>query len=232
MQRLSTLDRVILTTLIELTALLVLPFLFIKTWPLSAPQAFVAVLIFCFVFIFWQQLEQPPLAAQIGLIILLLAIIGLLFWQQNIAVAILLTLQFILKLALHQFNNQQEKIATPVRSFFKQALIPFFLTIALLATMIDLVSITDMLVIAGLYLIKWSTSLRLARFADFIWPFLGLLLSILMWQQQLLTTASVIIIAIGLLISLLFYPKRRNWLSYPAFWFLFLSLATRLPVLI
>lgn len=232
MQRLSTLDRLILTTLIELSALLMLPLLFIKTWPLSAPPSFVAVLIFCFVFIFWQQLEQPPLAAQVGLVILLLAIIGVLFWQKNTSVAILLILQLILNLARQQFSNQQPKVSPLVHTFFNQALIPYFLTIALLATVVDMVNITDMFVIAGLYLIKWSTSVRLARFADFIWPLLGLLLSILMWQQHLLTTVSVIIIVIGLLLSLLFYPKRRNWLTYPDLWFLFLSLATRLPILL
>ncbi|WP_125766651.1 hypothetical protein [Lapidilactobacillus wuchangensis] len=219
-------DQFILNSLLELLPLLILPFLLSKQVKIGTPKDFIWVLAFTLVIVLNQQAEDfwrwPHLLIN-GL--LAIPVIFLLI-EKSYLVAVLLLMQLIIKLAVSPttMNNLDLKLGL----LLEQAIVPIFLEIALLASIIDQVTSRQIILIVAIFLSKVAFTMPFHQFIDFIWPFLAIILNLILWLQHFTSLPAMIVTLVILLVSLVLYPKRKNISQFPALLLLVLSLTNTL----
>lgn len=221
----APIDFLILNMIIELIALLLPSIVIAHGFKPVAIIDFVIVVLFAVIYVFSNEVvafwSMPTIIFKIALILPIV----LLLTQQAFVVAILLFMQYIIYL----MTNQTPKLNTKLTMVLDQGVIPLFLSIALLDTMVQSMLMDQVILIFGLYFIKITNSFSFKNFLDFIWPFLGFIVVFSLLSAKMLSIPAVILIGLTLIIALLFYPVRRTWTKFPAILMVLLTIFSQVP---
>lgn len=221
----ASIDFLVLNMVIELIALLLPPIVINHSLKPVEPLDFVIVILFAVIYVFSNEVvafwPMPTIIFKIALIVPIV----LLLTQQAFVVAILLLMQYIIYL----MTDQTPKLNTKFTKVLDQGVIPLFLAVALLDTMVESMSMEQVLLIAGLYLIKITNSFPFKNFLDFIWPFIGLVTTFSLLSANLISIPATILIVILLIVVLISYPVHRNWEKLPAILMVALTILSQIP---
>ncbi|WP_125606451.1 hypothetical protein [Lapidilactobacillus bayanensis] len=218
----QTADFLILNIVIELTGIILLPFLINHSFKAIAPLDLAIVVLFALIYVFsTESADFWPTPRLIYHILLLIPIL-LLLWQKMLIIALLLFMQYVIYL----MTDRTPRLNNKLTRILEQGVIPLFLTITVLDTVVESMTINDVLLIAGLYLIKVMFSFPIKNFLDFLWPFIGIVTVVLLGSTHLLSLPAAIMMVIILLASTITYPKRRNLSKFPTLLLITLTLVS------
>lgn len=212
-QQLRKTDQFIINSLLAMLPLLLLPFLLSHHLKVAAPKDFLWVLIFSLIIVLNQQAEDfwhwPHL-----LINGLLAIpVIFLFIEKSYLIALLLLMQFIIKIAISPTTMNDLDLRLGL--LLEQGIVPIFLVTALLAAVSEQISAPQIWLVSAIFLSRVAFTIPFHQFLDFLWPLLALILLIVLWSLKIIALPALIVSLIILLASLAFYPQRKNISQFP-----------------
>ncbi|MCH4056837.1 MAG: hypothetical protein LKE89_02675 [Lactobacillaceae bacterium] len=219
-------DQFILNSLLALLPLLMLPFLLTKQLKITTPKDFFWVLVFALIIILNQQAEDFWHWPHLLINCLLAMPVIFLFIEKSYLVALLLLMQLIIKWAINP--TMMSNLDVRLGLLLEEAIVPIFIEIALLAAVIDQINSKQIMLISVVYLSKVAFTLPFHQFLDFIWPFLAIILVILLKLRQVTSLPAMILTLTLLLLSLLLYPRLKKIEQAPALLLLALVLSNTL----
>lgn len=219
-------DQFILNSLLALLPLLMLPFLLTKQLKITTPKDFFWVLVFALIIILNQQAEDFWHWPHLLINCLLAMPVIFLFIEKSYLVALLLLMQLIIKWAINP--TMMSNLDVRLGLLLEEAIVPIFIEIALLAAVIDQINSKQIMLISVVYLSKVAFTLPFHQFLDFIWPFLAIILVILLKLRQVTSLPAMILTLTLLLLSLLLYPRLKKIEQAPALLLLALILSNTL----
>lgn len=219
-------DQFILNSLLALLPLLMLPFLLTKQLKITTPKDFFWVLVFALIIILNQQAEDFWHWPHLLINCLLAMPVIFLFIEKSYLVTLLLLMQLIIKWAINP--TMMSNLDVRLGLLLEEAIVPIFIEIALLAAVIDQINSKQIMLISVVYLSKVAFTLPFHQFLDFIWPFLAIILVILLKLRQVTSLPAMILTLTLLLLSLLLYPRLKKIEQAPALLLLALVLSNTL----
>lgn len=216
----QTVDFLILNIVIELTGIVLLPFLLNHSFRAVAPLDFAIVLLFALIYVFSTESADFWPTPHLVYHILLLVPILLLLWKKMFIIALLLLMQYLIYL----MSDRTPKLNNKFTQILEQGVIPLFLTITVLDTVVESMTVNQAILITGFYLIKIMFSFPIKNFLDFLWPFIGVVTVVLLGSAKILTLPATIVIVILLIICTMIYPQRRQLTKFPTLLLIVLSL--------
>lgn len=218
----KTIDFLVLRIVIELIGIILLPFLINRSFKPIAPLDFMIVSLFALIYVFSiEATDFWPTPRMIYHVLLLIPIL-LLLWKKMFIIALLLLMQYIIYL----MTDRTPKLNDKITQVLEQGVIPLFLTIIILDTVVESMTVKEVLLIGVLYLVKIIFNLPIRNFLDFLWPFIGIVAVILLSSGHIISFPATVIMIILLLISTVAYPKRRNLNQFPTLLLIVLSLVS------
>jgi hypothetical protein len=203
-----------------------LPFLLTKQLKITTPKDFFWVLVFALIIILNQQAEDFWHWPHLLINCLLAMPVIFLFIEKSYLVALLLLMQLIIKWAINP--TMMSNLDVRLGLLLEEAIVPIFIEIALLAAVIDQINSKQIMLISVVYLSKVAFTLPFHQFLDFIWPFLAIILVILLKLRQVTSLPAMILTLTLLLLSLLLYPRLKKIEQAPALLLLALVLSNTL----
>lgn len=216
----NTIDFLILNVMIELTEILLPPFLINRNFKAVAPTDFLIVALFVLIYVLSREVTTIWSIPKLLFNILLLVPILLLLWQKMYIIGLLLFMQYIIYLMSDrtpQLNNQLTQILA-------QVIVPLFLSITTLDTVAESMSIKQVALLASFYLIKIMFSFPIKNFLDFLWPFIGIITTIVLFLTKLITLPALILMLALLILCTISYPKRKQLKKFPSLLLILLAL--------
>ncbi|MFD1410985.1 hypothetical protein [Lapidilactobacillus gannanensis] len=219
-------DQFILNSLLALLPLLMLPFLLTKQLKITTPKDFFWVLVFALIIILNQQAEDFWHWPHLLINCLLAMPVIFLFIEKSYLVDLLLLMQLIIKWAINP--TMMSNLDVRLGLLLEEAIVPIFIEIALLAAVIDQINSKQIMLISVVYLSKVAFTLPFHQFLDFIWPFLAIILVILLKLRQISSLPAMILTLTLVLLNLLLYPRLKKIEQAPALLLLALVLSNTL----